>query len=206
MTIRAADYQDKGWPTFVMRRLEAVDATAQAKLAEVNERLRLHAPKLTALFNQAMTGHAPDAVKLRRLITCMDYWDARVMRDAPACRTGCAHCCHIPVMLTRLDAERLGKAIGVKPADVPHFDPDKRYGKAQPCPFLTDGRCGIYAHRPFACRNHYNLDMDGLLCDTQYFGAPVPYAAKEPFESAYYSLGDGGVGDVRDYFPRGLKR
>ena len=97
----------------------------------------------------------------------------------PACDT-CTHsaCCYEPVysdqievddILSRLTPEQRSELIeavhrwhkratlsGVllleeKGAAFPYRD------ASLPCPFLKDGRCSIYEHRPLACRAHYAL-------------------------------------------------
>jgi hypothetical protein len=92
----------------------------------------------------------------------------------PACRSGCAHCCHQTVGVTapevfaiydhlratrtpaELDAvlgrirDTDGRTRGVAAAD--RLSPDL------PCPFLVAERCSIYEVRPLSCRGTNSLD------------------------------------------------
>jgi hypothetical protein len=98
---------------------------------------------------------------------------ARV-RAAVACRSGCDHCCSVPVdvqahevffaadhiqvhfpptelsaLLLRLKAHRRWVAA---------LPPGARDSSRQPCAVLAAGACSIYAGRPEACRAHHTSD------------------------------------------------
>jgi Fe-S-cluster containining protein len=60
--------------------------------------------------------------------------------------------------------------------------------RGQPCPFLLDNRCQVYAFRPFACRMHFSLSPPGW-CRPAHF--QYPYAVRfnlEPGECVYLAL------------------
>ena len=92
----------------------------------------------------------------------------------PACRVGCAHCCHQAVGVTppevfaihdhlratRSAAELDALAVRVRAADdlTRGMTPADRLSPAHPCPFLVDERCSIYEARPLACRGTNSLD------------------------------------------------
>jgi Fe-S-cluster containining protein len=103
-----------------------------------------------------------------------------------ACRQGCAHCCHIPVLLTTAEADEIARATGRVRAKHPahgaraaellqssnserllqeaRAGAEDRY-TGQPCPFLqSDQTCGIYDVRPLACRMHFSLADDERPC------------------------------------------
>lgn len=129
-----------------------------------------------------------------------------------ACRPGCAHCCHIRVEMTQLEAEQLGAAIGRRPHTQHRYhgaEPDA-YDYATPCPFLVAGdapgrgRCSIYEQRPFACRKHHSIDVDALFCrldmpHREAVGQVSMDAALVVYGSAM--TGSMGVVDIRDWFP-----
>jgi len=91
-----------------------------------------------------------------------------------ACHDGCAHCCYqavgvsVPealaleahVRATRSPAEREELAARVRQADqrTRGLTSAQRLSPALPCPFLEDGRCGVYEVRPLACRGTNSLD------------------------------------------------
>lgn len=132
-----------------------------------------------------------------------------------ACRKGCAHCCFIPVLVSSMEADVIGEAIGVRPATPALVDelPAEAYGLKQPCTFLNeDEKCSIYEHRPMACRLLLNLDKDDLLCHLvgrDYPGEPtpsVPYVDTSRYYMAYVqAVRQTGLADLRDFFPNGLK-
>jgi Fe-S-cluster containining protein len=106
--------------------------------------------------------------------------------DRPACRRGCAACCHQLVPLTTLEAQRIAEYINHLPraerrelaksvdrqsqrfaawaANRPHGGVQDRavnvdYLKQHiPCPFLgSQNECRVYPVRPLICRGHHAL-------------------------------------------------
>ncbi len=104
---------------------------------------------------------------------------ALVAKDPPrraiACKAGCAYCCVVYVQVTPLEALHVARSILARPAAevaaarqrvaAAHAttvgrDSDYRIVLAQPCPLLVDGRCSVYADRPFACRGANSADAN----------------------------------------------
>lgn len=108
---------------------------------------------------------APQSAKVILLKRLTDEL-AKGMRGIGPCREGCAHCCHMATNITVQEAEALSKASG-RPMTIPavwnEFETVEKFQGA-PCPFLIENRCSVYDSRPFACRVHYSLDRDNLLC------------------------------------------
>lgn len=121
-----------------------------------------------------------------------------------ACSEGCAHCCHIPVALSRPEAEAIAKATGraIDPA-AKSGALGERSDHGTPCPFLEYSRCSIYDRRPAVCRSHLNLDVDSLLCRPVPGAAvPVPYLNVNAIHVARFELlGTAPYADIRDWFP-----
>lgn len=101
----------------------------------------------------------------------------RVAADAPpACKAGCAHCCHQFVGVSapevfaiheHLRATRSGPELDALVRRVREtrrrtrsLGPADRYTPEHPCPFLEGERCGIYEVRPLACRGKNSLDAE----------------------------------------------
>jgi len=92
----------------------------------------------------------------------------------PACRPGCAHCCHQAVGVTppevfaihaHLRATRapdeltaLAEIIRIADDQTRGLTPAERLSPEFPCPFLVDARCSIYEVRPLSCRGTNALD------------------------------------------------
>jgi len=181
----------------------ATMSDAQARSEQIYA--RLSSALLTSLSNAALREKQPlkKIVWLRRLA---DQLGPATQGIAP-CRDGCAHCCHTPVLLSRVEAEVIAKETGATlqtPRDRSMMNRTNRAYIGVPCPFLRESRCSIYASRPFVCRTHYNLDADNLLCRL-IPGEPVkvPYLDHKPFDEVHVSaLGKKALQffDIRDFF------
>lgn len=88
----------------------------------------------------------------------------------PPCREGCCHCCYEPAYatnheiddilstMTEPEKDRLSERVrawvdkvrGLLGQRLPNAIPYRRLNA--PCPMLVDGRCSVYALRPFGCR------------------------------------------------------
>lgn len=106
--------------------------------------------------------------------------------EHPACRRGCAFCCHQLVPLTTIEAQRIAtyletfprdqrRSIGAavdrqarrfaawvatrKPSDIQSRATNLDYLRQRiPCPFLgSQSECRIYPVRPLICRGHHAL-------------------------------------------------
>jgi hypothetical protein len=89
--------------------------------------------------------------------------------EAIDCKT-CGNCCRsLEVYLEEADIPRLAQGIHVSIADIetryisrdmlPDADVDRKFAH-RPCTFLNGTLCGIYEHRPQACRDYPFLTPD----------------------------------------------
>jgi len=140
--------------------------------------------------------------------------DLAGMAAAPhrACRAGCAFCCHHPVGITWLEAERLCDALDQLPQDQQDRIADRLAGSArgtadltwanlarQPCPLLEDDRCSVYDARPVPCRSFASFDRDA--CERNHRGA-----GDIPMDSEALAAGLGASAALAQATPNGDAR
>jgi Fe-S-cluster containining protein len=181
-----------------------------------------HTKRLNAVIKSPRSMHS----KIESVWAALDEI-GKAIKPFAACKRGCSHCCYQSVLISAREAELIGKRIGVKPRSytgVRKRD-DIESGYHNPCPFLKDNACSIYAHRPTPCRQLYNLDRDALLCELTGTNK-VPYANLRDYDQVLMAVTSErrqiverdpvrGVmrpgmqttvpplGDIRDFFPRG---
>lgn len=111
--------------------------------------------------------------------------------DSVACKAGCYFCCEVYVSA---QAPRLFAIADWLRANRPDIDDEivrlraadeklrglgvEARGAANlSCPFLEDGKCGIYPVRPAACRGMFSLSLDACIASAQAEGDEIPTPA-----------------------------
>jgi Fe-S-cluster containining protein len=142
-------------------------------------------------------------------------------RDDSTCQSGCAHCCHISVLVAEPEAIEIGRAIGRSPANpgpnealqydtnneaagAAHIAELQRRNHGVACTFLDQGQCAIYRHRPLACRYLISLDDDELLCSIvpgEHIKAPYIDTAQQSMAYVVAMKPSVRYADIRAWFP-----
>jgi len=204
----------------VAQRVAEGDEAIRQKMARMNQQAPafMHLQTLRKTFDRILASPQNVARKIAALWDLADKAGAHIAPYA-ACKKGCSHCCHIAVSVSRAEAQTIGQRIGRKPREVAArgtqkgaFD-DVPWGYGSPCTFLKNGQCSIYEHRPMACRLHFNMDRDALLCMLDPpRTSPVPFYDARQWEVAVIYAGGGrdresvGLADIREFFPPGDAR
>jgi Fe-S-cluster containining protein len=122
---------------------------------------------------------------LRALESSQQRHDARIAA-APdvgtlACRAGCTWCCYFTVDVRAAEVFRILDVVEqlFTPAEKAHYAEvransaalrklreGERVTRNLKCPFLSEGRCTIYAARPQSCRNYHATNVAG--CQRSY--------------------------------------
>jgi Fe-S-cluster containining protein len=132
---------------------------------------------------------------------------ATVTAAKTTCREGCNHCCSNLIMTTLPEAvavaefllstvywqarlPQLSQSIYKQfPALVaPDLTPQSYLEKKQPCVFLTEGKCSIYAVRPGSCRYH-NVVSPPENCSADAPGSEVAKIDLRKHEHAVWEAG-----------------
>ncbi|AEV15746.1 MAG: YkgJ family cysteine cluster protein [Thermus sp.] len=121
----------------------------------------------------------------------------------PSCQAGCFACCFGLVTLSRLEGEALlpqlteGQrarlleegprrlALLAEGKDQADF-PSRFFRSRTPCPFLEGGLCGVYPHRPLACRGLLTAH-DPSLCHPE-AQTPPDHFLKVPWRMAHLRM------------------
>lgn len=186
------------------------DIDANARNKEVNHRLRSMYANEIGLALQHERDTKKRFIWLKKLGTVL----GKAMDGIAPCRDGCSHCCNMATIISLQEATAIAKATGrkmtVPKTDVLVFEDieaDRAKYNGVPCTQLKDGRCSIYEHRPWACRSHYVLDHDNLLCEIKPGETIIaPHYNNEKFTMLYYLAHnvnplDIQLADIRDFFP-----
>jgi Fe-S-cluster containining protein len=129
----------------------------------VRDRMNKVMDKVEVLWLRARTDPSV-AVKLRFLRKSTEYL-AEAMKGQAACSDKCSHCCNMPILISQAEADQIAKETSTKiNKEIEYVHHAKMEYNGTPCPFLKDNRCSIYNSRPIACRVHYILDKDNMLC------------------------------------------
>ncbi|ARL25476.1 YkgJ family cysteine cluster protein [Burkholderia pseudomallei] len=204
----AADADNPEYPEPIRARLRVVGETAQKNIEAINARRHGLVERLTRDANALLKSPKSKTEKIYAVWALADELYAHTAKNV-ACKRGCSHCCHIAVAVTPDEAEAIGKRIGRKPHRAPlRKNPGAgfAFGYHNPCTFLRSGECSIYANRPLACRIHYSLDVDALLCELRPpQSSPVPLM--NPLDANMLLLyvvqpeSENCLADIREFFP-----
>ena len=182
---------------------EQAEGQAGRNLQKLN-----YSPALTQLRSKMLeTFQLPIALK-GRMSRAMKVAQelAEVVVPFSACRTGCSYCCHTSVAISQLEANMIGDAIGLAPrkATLRQSREDVAHYHRQPCPFLKNAKCSIYAVRPMACRLMFNLADSPYFCNTEIDpeDSHVTQLNLLDIELAFTgTFLTTGFADIRDFFP-----
>ncbi|TCK36703.1 putative zinc- or iron-chelating protein [Paraburkholderia sp. BL8N3] len=206
----ADDADDEtGLAPAIRARIAVVDESAQRNLDAINVRLMPRMPGFNAAMHAILDSHLSMASKFVGLWKLADDMMA-LNGENVACKRGCSHCCHIAVAIMPQEAQVIGSRIRRTPRDDVKLRAsfaDFDFGYHNPCTFLKEGECSIYANRPLACRVHYSLDVDALLCKLHPPATtPVPFLNSEKFHLTAMHIANvqyrDTLADIREYFPR----
>lgn len=137
-----------------------------------------------------------------------DYYYKHAIQKDAVCKKGCSWCCRVPVDVSALEVQYISEKTGIKPNGLEKGkdwsrDPDKTK-----CPFLKDGCCSIYEHRPYNCRIFATMDsadfcIDGATDHIIYTWASnggLTFFRKFLDDLSEVNYQCAGVGDIREWF------
>ncbi|MGN6578867.1 MAG: YkgJ family cysteine cluster protein [Bordetella sp.] len=206
---------------------ERANAYAPGQVEKVRQRLAADRSTLSVLVKATQDENLPRETRMAWLRELTERLN-QIAQPLSACMTShCSHCCYTPVTITRVEAQLIGKAIGVAPESPPPRShaangtetavasrPGIGHTYDWPCPFLAvetslppgkGGKCAIYEHRPMVCRSCLSMAPSDKLCELQPDHlVPIPlFDARVPHLLAA-QIGEMDVADIRDFFPKGL--
>ncbi len=192
-------------PVSVVQHLPAAEAAAQEVLESVSASRAKDLQALKTQLNETMSAKTPPRNRLIRIRHIAGQQSA-IFSSKSACSSGCSHCCHIDVSVPRSEAMLIGKMTGKRVSEpsvtFPIDQPPAKSFVGSPCPFLTEGSCSIYAHRPLLCRTLVNLDRSPKLCElVPNATIPVPYLNTTTLRAAFTIVTQSeDFADIREWF------
>lgn len=141
----------------------------ERRVAGISKKMLALGINETGLALQNEKTHTGKVIWLRQVTALL----AVATKGYVPCKAGCSHCCHMATLVTVEEAQAIAAATGRKmtmpPPEVLNrtdddIELDRKEYEGVPCTFLKDDQCSIYATRPHACRIHYSVDHDNLLC------------------------------------------
>lgn len=142
--------------------------------------------------------------KLRKLYRVADQVVSPIAQLS-VCSVGCSHCCKIPVPISRLEAEYIGRCSAYKPRIVSRGNVFAEIHQP-PCAFLSkNSTCSVYDSRPFVCRTFFALDHPEY-CKTPekehlIYGAGQALLKRIHGEILHLNGKHNQVADIRVFFP-----
>jgi Fe-S-cluster containining protein len=152
-------------PIHVQNRINDPETTigAERRASHMRQRLDALLPRMNYLFDRAeQADNGPQKIRFMR--QAADLMGEAAKGVAP-CADKCSHCCHIPVLMSQTEADLIGKETATKVTKTKYNLSSNTQYVGVPCPFLKAKRCSIYEYRPMACRVHFTMDRDNLLCE-----------------------------------------
>ncbi len=222
--------------------METLTERVASRIPQAQERARIKVEQLTAsgrataavASGQRLHAAAARASSVRQRVMWLQRFVSCAVEPVQvvsACTAGCAHCCHLAVPITDVEAALLANASGRQATRVgtdlswrvadliamardrpeamqrlmAEHDVRSRAVVGEPCPFLdrAGGMCTVYDARPTACRTHLNLDDDALLCRLDIgTDVPVPLFDGRQLKAIVLSAQPAAVlADIRAFFP-----
>lgn len=146
----------------------------------------------------------PQRQRLERLTELADKLVSDVLPHT-ACINGCSHCCYQAVAISTEEAKKITEYTGYshRKAEMEVTNVNIQRFKGVPCPFLHEGRCGVFEVRPLACRLQFNISDDPSLCDVVSTpGENVPTINFFTYwGTVVASLETSNFNDIRVFFP-----
>lgn len=139
------------------------------------------------LSKGAATGRSGRAMALLAALQDKSNENAPGM-DRVACKAGCYYCCDVYVSAQAPRIFAIADWLRANSPDLPTEidrleaadaatrgrDVDARALAGLACPFLHDGKCGIYSVRPAACRGFFSLSVEACIAGAQGESEEIP--------------------------------
>ena len=145
---------------------------------------------------------APVQVKFQKL-QAITSKISEMVSPKTACRNGCSYCCYQAVSISEIEAKAISKFIGkeyTKPNYSNVYENRNKY-RGVACPFLKNGKCGVYEQRPLICRTHINLSQFSEICKVGSDEMLVPYLDTTALDQPIIKV-CGEFNDIRHWFPK----
>jgi Fe-S-cluster containining protein len=139
---------------------DSAQETAKYHIGLITRLLPARLEELEATLCERIAAIDDDIEALREIYATVDELFKFVDQFTP-CGRGCSLCCHYRVEISAIEAALIQQETGRK---MRKRQREPRRVEGTPCPFLTEGACTIYEHRPLACRKFVSLARSPKWC------------------------------------------
>lgn len=180
---------------------ELVDKEAMSNLAGIAQKLQDLDPETSAF--QVATSERSQVAKFQSLQRITQSV-SEIATQSTACKKGCSYCCYQSVSVCELEARAISKLTGriYKKPEYTSVFKDRQMYRGDPCTFLSNGKCSIYAERPIICRTHVNMSCIAELCDVTGLDQDVPYLNMSSLTLSIGLICGVEFHDIRHWFPK----
>ncbi|BCS50573.1 hypothetical protein JUNP479_3353 [Aeromonas jandaei] len=140
-----------------------------------------------------------DINKLQQLLKLTDELTSKIS-PITTCKSGCGNCCNINVSITKIEAQLISLHTGKELNESLPLNKADFHG--EPCTFLIDNKCSIYAVRPFVCRRLVSFMPSDYWCNPELsLKIEVPLINFSELSRAFYAIASRNeVKDIRAWF------
>lgn len=147
---------------------------------EHQEALKISISRITPQLEEISKTHGEETAYLYARKKVDEILDRSGIFEKAACNSGCSHCCHSTIYVSKLEGDYIKKVVtenNITPSKT-RIERQRSSGflawEDQACPLLLEKdvnglrKCSIYEDRPIVCRTHNSVE-NSMFCNKDVF-------------------------------------